>query len=269
MSLLDIRQNSLLDALFRLENAKKEEEKKRILQEIQAIFLHQSQEKIFSSLQQYFKFKKDSPEEKAINEKIAKYKLLNDSLTIGFCQELLEKFQENDALKKNAEYTKYLMACEEYKRKTGEEPSHDKDHSIDTKTESTVSSASEHKTPVPHASVEAEKSPVFIDKRQYADGGVTIYRGLKPGELERINKEIADKLNAEKPGSVTFQKTENGFTVQADEAVFSEFKRLENEALNNRYQLFSHVAEKHEKNIPEKYHSSSKEEEKKHTSRPK
>lgn len=260
MSLSDIRQNQIISALLDLENERNANRQKDILKKLQNLFM--SNINIFSLLKPYLNLQHDAHQklQNEIETEISHVRNMEHHSIAKDFNGLFKILNEhkNNNLTKDIRYTQYLIACEEYHQKTGSQPSHDEVQSVNIKSKVKVSSVEKHNTRVHYASfnaLETEKPPAFIDKRDYKDGGVRIYYGMKPGDLEKIDEEIAKELNSKYPGSIEFKKTERGHTLTIlKQEICNEYEKLHEDKLEQKYKIFSHSTDKKEKDIPEKYH---------------
>ena len=262
MSLADIKQTPLVYALFRLENERQESEKKKALKDIQNLIDRSTNEEIFLMFKKYFNLKDSinqnlNEEEKKLKEQIARFKTLNTSLTIKDCESLIKILNEkkNSPYKKDVEYTKYLIACEEYKSKTGTSPCQDKVQSIDAlDSGEKIDPAETNSYNPPRVPADSEKSPVFVDEKNYKNGNVRTYHGVNSDEFMKLQENLIALIDSKYPGTVKFTKTEQGGVVTFNsKKCFIEYTKLLHEKINQSYQIFNCTSEKREKAIPEKY----------------
>lgn len=257
MSLSDIRQDPIF-ALLRLENERNENIKRETLKKLQSLLMSLPRNYDISFLKPYINL---NPQlENQIKIQISHLIGLEKHSHIKDFAEVLKIIKEhtNPIFAKNIQYTNYLIACEKYQQKTGKHPSHDSAQSVHARDKVIVNPIEGHEDRVHDISldaIESEKSPAFIDKRDYKDGGVRIYHGIKLSDLEMIDKEITKELNEKYPESIEFKKTEKGHTITIHRAeILNEYEKLHENKLKQKYEIFSHSSHKKEKDIPEKYH---------------
>ncbi|VVC75738.1 hypothetical protein AQUSIP_10320 [Aquicella siphonis] len=263
--LQDTRQDELLHHLLQVGNAVNEKTRQESLKKIQQIVMKLQDETAIARmlLDKYYRSIENHSEREEtvqhLKSKLHALKLLGDAINSKDCEHFLQALSESpySRLKKHIEHTKYLAAAESYEAKTGTRLPKDTVETVNNHTQSDSRPlnprASSSARPDPEPLNHDGKPPVFIDKKEYQNGSVSIIKGLTHQQMLALYEETLDELKRTHPNAkFDFKATEKSIRIEAKSEDFEIFTALHDRKMREKYGVFLYSTAKPHP-LPSKY----------------